>query len=201
MQSSASTVEAYLAELPADRRAALEAVRSLLRANLDPGFEEVMQYGMITYVVPHRTYPAGYHCDPMQPLPLLSLASQKQHMAVYLMHLYMDSKRLKKFEQAWAKSGKKLDMGKSCLRFKKVDDLATDILADTLADVTVGDYVALYESIRPAQKSARKTAAAASSPKKTPPNAKDAKAAASKASARLPKGGKASAPKSRRRAT
>lgn len=146
MQSKANTVAAYLAELPADRRGAIEAVRRVMRENIDAGFEEGMQYGMIGYYVPHRTYPAGYHCDPKQPLPFASLASQKNYMSLYGMCLYENSELLAKFQKAWAKTGKKLDMGKCCIRFKKLDDLALDVIADLLKSVTMQSFIAYYES-------------------------------------------------------
>ena len=132
MQSKATTVEQYLSELPEDRRKAIEAVRQVVLKNLDKDYEEGIQYGMIGYFVPHRVYPAGYHCDPKQPLPFASLASQKNHMALYLMCVYGESDHSKWFQQAWAKSGKKLDMGKSCIRFKKVDDLALDVIGEAI---------------------------------------------------------------------
>ena len=101
MQSKAKTVEAYLASLPEDRRAVLEAVRAVILENLDGAYEEGMQYGMIGYYVPHSVYPAGYHCDPKQPLPFAGLAAQKNHMSVYLMGLYGDAKEAARFEKAW----------------------------------------------------------------------------------------------------
>lgn len=146
MASTAKTPEAYLAELPEDRRAALTAVRKEIKANLDRDYEEGMQYGMIGYYVPHRVFPAGYHVDPRQPLPFASIASQKNHMAVYLMGVYGDAKLRTWFESAWKKSGKKLDMGKSCLRFKKLDDLALDVLGEAIARVPARNYVEQYTS-------------------------------------------------------
>ena len=125
VQSQAKTVKAYLAELPVDRRQIISAVRQVILDNIDSGFEEGMQYGMIGYYVPHSLYPAGYHCDPKQPLPFACLASQKNYCSLYMMALYTGDTPLSQwFLDAWKKSGKKLDMGKSCLRFKKLDDLA-----------------------------------------------------------------------------
>jgi hypothetical protein len=118
MQSKAATVDEYLASLPADRRAALQAVRKVIHANLGKGFKEGMQYGMIGYCVPHSVYPRGYHCDPKQPLPFASLASQKNHMSFSLMSVYLDSAEERWFKAAWQKTGKKLDMGKACVRFQ-----------------------------------------------------------------------------------
>ncbi len=125
MQSKATTVKQYLAELPADRRLAIEGVRAVILKNLDPVFEEGMQYGMIGYYVPRRAYPPGYHCDPKQPLPFICLASQKNYMSLYLGCAYGPG-RERPFREAWANTGKKLDMGKSCVRFKKLDDLALE---------------------------------------------------------------------------
>jgi hypothetical protein len=147
MQSKATTVEQYLSELPAERRTALQAVRRVILANLDKDFEEGMQYGMIGYYVPHRTYPAGYHCDPRQPLPFAGLASQKNYMSLYLMCNYGGGDQLKRFEAAWKKTGKKLDMGKSCIRFKKLDDLALDVIADTIKRVPAKKYIERCEML------------------------------------------------------
>ena len=161
MQSKATTVEQYLAELPEDRRKAIEAVRQVVLKNLDKDYEEGIQYGMIGYYVPHRVYPAGYHCDPKQPLPFAALASQKNHMALYLMCIYGHSDHAKWFQEAWAKTGKKLDMGKSCVRFKKVDDLALDVIGEAISRVPAKKYIAICEaSLKAAkeQKSARKAA-------------------------------------------
>lgn len=147
MQSKATTVEAYLAELPPDRRAAIEAVRKVIRDNLDKDFEEGMQYGMIGYYVPHRVYPAGYHCDPRQPVPFAGLCSQKNHLSMYLMTVYGEGEAWRRFTEAWKKTGKKLDMGKCCIRFKKVEDLALDVIADAVRRVTAHEYVTQYQRV------------------------------------------------------
>jgi len=146
MQSKATTVQQYLAELPADRRAAIEGVRTVIRRNLDPVFEEGMQYGMIGYYVPHRIYPPGYHCDPKQPLPFICLASQKNYMSVYLGCVY-GPEREKPFREAWAKTGKKLDMGKSCVRFRKVEDLALDVIGEAIQRTSARKFIEYYESV------------------------------------------------------
>lgn len=168
MQSAAKTVEQYLAELPEDRRAILSAVRRVILDNLDADYEEGMQYGMIGYYVPHRVYPAGYHCDPRQPLPFGGLASQKNHLSLYLMCLYGSSEHLTWFQTAWAKTGKKLDMGKACVRFKKLDDLPLDVIAEAIRRVPAKDYIAVIEAVlapsrskaKPSpQKQAKKSAA------------------------------------------
>ncbi|MBS0187380.1 MAG: DUF1801 domain-containing protein, partial [Planctomycetes bacterium] len=135
MQSKAATVREYLAELPPDRRESLEKVRKVILANLDKDYQEGMGYGMMGYSVPHSVYPAGYHCNPEQPLPFAGLASQKGHMSLYLMCLYADSDHAKWFQEAWKKTGKKLDMGKSCIRFKHADELALDVIGQSIKRV------------------------------------------------------------------
>jgi hypothetical protein len=148
MQSQAATVPHYLSELPAERRAAIEAVRAVILANLDKqGLEEGMQYGMIGYYVPHRVFPQGYHCDPRQPLPYAGLATQKQHMSIYLMFAYGDAAHEQWLRSAWARAGKKLDMGKACIRFKRLEDLALDVLGEAIRRVPASAYIARYEAI------------------------------------------------------
>ena len=152
MQSSASTVEAYLAELPDERRAIVAAVRDTVLANLDPAYAEGMGYGMIGWSVPHSVFPAGYHCNPKLPLPFASLASQKNHVSLYLMGLYMgntgeaESEDVVWFRQAWAASGKKkLDMVKACIKFKKLDDIALDVIGQAIKRMPAARYIALYQ--------------------------------------------------------
>ncbi len=146
MTKAVVSVQAYLEDLPPDRRTAIESVRRVILDSLNPGFEEGIQYGMLAYYVPHSVYPKGYHANPKLPLPCISLASQKSHMAVYLMCINGGSDFETWFREAWAKSGKKLDMGKSCVRFKKLEDVALDVLGETLKRVTVEGYVASYEA-------------------------------------------------------
>lgn len=145
MAKKPETVRAYLEALPADRRRALEAVRKVIRENLPAGYAEGIQYGMIGYFVPHSRYPAGYHCDPSQPVPFASLASQKNHMAVYLSCVYGDEGRRERFVADWKATGKKLDMGKSCVRFKRVEDVALEVLGEAVR-VPVDRFVAEYEA-------------------------------------------------------
>jgi Domain of unknown function (DU1801) len=171
MQSKATTVAQYLAELPEDRRKVIEAVRQVVLKNLDKDYEEGIQYGMIGYYVPHRVYPAGYQCDPKQPLPFASLASKKNHMALYLMCVYGDTDHAKWFQEAWAKTGKKLDMGKSCVRFKKVEDLALDVIGEAIRRVPAKKYVANCDAAlkasneqAPPRKAARAAKATESAP-------------------------------------
>jgi hypothetical protein len=165
MQSKAKTVEAYLAELPAERREALEALRAVFRKNLPQGYEEGMQYGMIGYYVPHSVYPPGYHCDPKQPVPFAGLASQKNHMSMYLMCIYSDAGHQAWFQKAWQATGKKLDMGKACIRFKKLEDVPLEVVGQAVKRVPVSEFLAHYESViktmgkRPKSSSAKKTPA------------------------------------------
>jgi hypothetical protein len=148
MQSNAATVAEYLKELPADRRAAIAKVRDTIRKHLPKGFAEQMSYGMIGYVVPHRLYPAGYHCDPKQPLPFASLASQKNYMALYLMTISQDSRLEAWLREQFQARGKKLDMGKCCIRFRKVEDLPLEVIGEAIARVPVADYIMSYEDSR-----------------------------------------------------
>ena len=145
MQSDARTVDQYLAELPEDRREAIATVRRLVLDNLPAGFEEGMQYGMISYVVPLERYPDTYNGEA---LAVASLANQKRHMAIYLMGVYGDDGNQAWLRERWAATGKKLDMGKSCLRFRKLDDLALDVLAEAIARTSVDDLIAAYERSR-----------------------------------------------------
>lgn len=152
MRSGATTPAAYLAELPEDRRRALSKIRAVIRKNLPRGIREGVQYGMIGYFVPHSIYPAGYHCDPAQPLPYASLASQKNHMAIYLFGCYMDEARTEAFRQAWLATGKRLDMGKGCVRFKRLEDVPLEVVGEAIGSMTVEAFVARYEAGLPASK-------------------------------------------------
>jgi uncharacterized protein YdhG (YjbR/CyaY superfamily) len=155
MQSGAATVAEYVKSLPPDRREAIEALRKVILANMDPLLEEGMNYGMIGYYIPHRHYPAGYHCDPKQPLPYAGLASQKNHMSYYTMAIYGDEKEVEWFKSEWKKTGKKMDMGKSCIRFKKLDDLPLELIAASIRRSTVKKFIEQYERvIRPMNKQA-----------------------------------------------
>ena len=144
MKSKATTVTAYLASLPADRRAGIEAVRTVIRRNLDKHYEESMLYGMIGYAVPHRVWPLGYHCDPSKPLMMAALSSQKNKLTVYLMSVYSDKKERAWFQKAWAKTGKKLDMGGCCVRFTKVEDAALDVIGEAIRRTPAKAYVENY---------------------------------------------------------
>ena len=153
MQSKAPTVEAYLRSLPADRSTAIRCVREVILKNLDASYEEGMQYGVIGYYVPHRVYPKGYHSDPKQPVPFAALASQKNYMSLYLMSVYCGcgdgspgNQHAQWFREAWAKTGKKLNMGKACIRFKKIDDLPLDLIGEAIRRVPASMYIDFCES-------------------------------------------------------
>jgi hypothetical protein len=182
MQSKAATIAQYLAELPDDRRTTLEAVRKVFLKNLSGGYEEGMQYGMIGYYVPHSLYPAGYHCDPKQPLPFAGLASQKNHLSLYLMCTYGEGETGDWFREAWAKTGKKLDMGKACIRFKKLDDLALDVVAEALRRMPAPQWIAHYEASIPAASAPRKKSAVKKSAPKKAVSKRDAGKPSKKAS-------------------
>lgn len=146
MQSKAVTVDQYLDELPEDRKAAVIELRKVILKNLPKGFKEVMVYGMMGYVVPHSKYPNGYHCDPLQPLPFMSMASQKNFIAVYHMGIYADPELLKWFTDEYAKQVKgKLDMGKSCLRFKKPDQIPFKLIGELASKISPDDWIKIYE--------------------------------------------------------
>jgi hypothetical protein len=145
MQSQATTVAAYLKQLPAERRAVIEAVRKVILANLDRGIEETMNYGMIGYVIPHSVYPAGYHCDPSKPFPYAGLASQKNYCSLYLIPVYNEAENW--FRQEWQRGGKKLNMGKCCIRFNKLEDLDLQVIAKALKRFTVALTLQNYEAL------------------------------------------------------
>ena len=147
MTSNAKTVDEYLAALPQDRRAAIGAVRDVILTNLPAGYEEVMQYGMIGYVVPHSIYPAGYHCDPSKPLTYAMLGSQKNHMAIYLCNVYGHKETETWFRKTYSAAGKKLDMGKSCVRFKKLEQLPLEVIGQVVARTPVDKYIACVEQV------------------------------------------------------
>jgi hypothetical protein len=145
MENKPATVEEYLAELAEDRREAIQAVRKTILEHLPKGYEEGMQYGMISYFVPHELYPPGYHVDPRQPLPFVLLASQKNYMSLYLMCIYGGGDEAW-FREAWERTGKKLDMGKSCVRFKRIEDVPLAVIGQAIRRVPVKKWIELYES-------------------------------------------------------
>ncbi len=145
MQSESKTPDEYVASLPDDRATVVTALRKAIRKNLPKGFEETMQYGMISYVVPHKLYPAGYHTNPKEALPFISLASQKNHVAIYHMAVY-DGPLHDWLLKEWKKvSDKKLDMGKSCIRFRKPADIPVKLFGDLAAQMTPHEWIERYE--------------------------------------------------------
>ena len=143
-----NSADELIATLPDDRKDAFITLRNTIKKNLPKGFEETVSSGMINWVVPHKAYPAGYHCDPKQPLPFLSLASQKNNISLYHMGLYGDPDLLKWFQDEWAKaSTRKLDMGKSCIRFKKPDEIPFDLIGQLASKMSPADWIGRYESV------------------------------------------------------
>jgi hypothetical protein len=153
---AASTVNEYLAAVPADRREALNKVRKGINRALPAGYKEGIQFGMISWFVPLSAYPAGYGSNKKEPLPLISLASMKNYMALHMVCFYGQPELREWFVAEYAKSGKKLDMGQGCLRFKTLDDLALDVVEKTLTRLPVKEYVAGYETARAAMKAKSK---------------------------------------------
>ena len=147
MQIFADTPDHYVEHLPADRQDAINQLRRAIRANLPDGFEETMSYGMIGYVIPHSLYPSGYHCDPKLPLPFMSVASQKNFVAVYHMAMPEGSELLNWFQEEYPKYVKgKLDMGKSCIRFKKVDQIPNELIGELAGKMDAATWIHLYET-------------------------------------------------------
>jgi hypothetical protein len=144
-QGKAQSPEELIASLPPDRAKALSMVREVILANLPPGYVESMQFGMIGYAIPLERYPDTYNG---QPLGYAALANQKNHMSLYLMSVYGNPAEERRFKQRYAESGKKLDMGKACLRFKRLEDLPLDVIGETIARTPVDRYIAVYEKTR-----------------------------------------------------
>ncbi len=146
MQSKATNVESYLNDLSEERKDVINQLRKVILKNLPKGFAEGISYGMIGYFVPHTIYPNGYHCDPKQPLPFLSMASQKNFIALYHMGIYMNPTLMDWFSAEFAKRVKgKLDMGKSCIRFKKMDQIPFDLIGELASKMSVDEWIACYE--------------------------------------------------------
>ena len=145
MHSNAATVAEYLAELPEERRKAIASVRNVILEHLPEGFEEAMNWGMITYQVPLNTYPDTYN---KQPLMYAALASQKHHMAVYLTSIYMDPEALSSFQAAYKATGKRYDVGKSCVRFRQLEDLPLDLIGKAISSMSVDEFVADAKAMR-----------------------------------------------------
>ena len=147
MQSKAKSIKEYLEEVPEERKQAFIKLRDTIITNLPEGFKEEMSYGMIGYVVPHSIYPDGYHCSPELPLPFASIASQKNFIALYHMGIYANKEVLDWFLAEYPKHSKlKLDMGKSCIRFKKPEQIPLELIGQLMGKISVADYIADYEA-------------------------------------------------------
>lgn len=147
MTTKSVSVKDYLASLPEDRQKIISEIREVISKNLPKGFEETISYGMIGYVVPHSIYPNGYHCDPKLPLPFINVASQKNHIAIYHMAMY-DDKLRSWFETEWKKySDKKLDIGKSCIKFKKPEDVPIKLIGELAKKIKPKEWIDYYESV------------------------------------------------------
>jgi uncharacterized protein YdhG (YjbR/CyaY superfamily) len=148
MQSTAKTVDEYLALLPDDRKEPMTKLRNVIKKNIPKGFEECMSYGMIGYVVPHSIYPAGYHCTPHLPLPFANIASQKNFISFYHMCIYGDAALKTWFEDEYKKAfTAKLDMGKSCTRFKKMEHIPYELIGELMKKITVKQWIETYERL------------------------------------------------------
>ncbi|MCG8372402.1 MAG: DUF1801 domain-containing protein [Balneolales bacterium] len=146
MTYSAETVDEYIDSIPEDRKEAITKLREAVLANIPEGFEECINYGMIGYVVPHSIYPDGYHCDPKLPLPFINIASQKNHIAVYHSGVYANEELLNWFTEEYKKQvPTKLDMGKSCIRFKNPRKIPFELIGELAKKVTVQDWIEMYE--------------------------------------------------------
>lgn len=147
MKYEASSPKEYIDQLPEDRKKVIKKMRAVIRKNLPPKFKEEMSYGMIGYVIPHSVYPDGYHCDPSLPLPFMSIASQKGFVALYHMGIYANPKLLKWFQTEYKKRvPSKLDMGKSCVRFKKLEEVPYDLIGELVARMSADEMIKLYDS-------------------------------------------------------
>lgn len=146
MKIEANTIQEYISQLPEDRKEAIENLRKIISENLPKGFKEEMSYGMIGFVVPKSIYPKGYHCSPELPLPFLNIASQKNSINIYHMGIYADEKLLNWFVSEFPKhSKKKLDMGKSCMRFKKSEDIPYELIGELASKITPEQWIGMYE--------------------------------------------------------
>ena len=147
MQTSGKTVEEILDNIPEDRSESFNKLHQIIVKNLPKGFEPGISYGGLGYVIPHSIYPAGYHCKPIEPLPFAGIASQKNFISFYHMGIYSEPKLLEWFVNEYPKhSNQKLDMGKSCIRFKKMDDIPFDLIGELCTKTTVDRWITLYQS-------------------------------------------------------
>lgn len=149
MQSNAKTVDEYIDSLPDDRKDAVQKLRKIINKNIPKWFQEEMSYGMIGWVVPHKLYPAWYHCNTSLPLPFLNLASQKNNISLYHMWIYGNPKLWERFQKEYAKiSSKKISMGKSCLKFINMDTIPYELIWALVAKISVKQRITQYETIR-----------------------------------------------------
>lgn len=147
MQSNTKTPQEYVDSLPEDRKIAVERLRQIIKLNLPKGFQEEMSYGMLGYVVPHSVYPKGYHCKPNLPLPFINIASQKNFIALYHMGIYANSELLNWFVAEYSIRVKtKIDMGKSCIRFKKMVEIPFELIGELATKMAVSDWISIYEN-------------------------------------------------------
>ena len=147
MQFKSKTILEYISQLTEDRKEPISKLRNIINQNIDRGFSEEINYGMIGWVVPHSLYPEGYHCDPKLPLPFMSIASQKHFIAVYHMGVYANPKLLEWFISEYPKHcSTKLDMGKSCIRFKKIENIPYNLIGELVTKMSANDWIMLYES-------------------------------------------------------
>ena len=147
MQYEAKTVDDYINQIPEDRKGPINKLRKVILDNIPKGFEEGINYKMIGYYVPHSKYPDGYHCDPKLPLPFMNVASQKNSINVYHSGIYADKKIMDWFLKEYPKhSNRKLDMGKSCIRFKKIDDIPYDLIGELASKMTADEWIKIYEA-------------------------------------------------------
>ena len=147
MQSNCKTPQEYLDSLPEERKIAVEKLRKTIKLNLPEGFQEEMSYGMLGYVVPHSIYPKGYHCNPKLPLPFMNIASQKNFIAIYHMGIYLDSKIMNWFIAEFSKQVNiKIDIGKSCIRFKKMDAIPFELIGELAAKMSVSEWISVFEN-------------------------------------------------------
>ncbi|MBT8267845.1 MAG: DUF1801 domain-containing protein [Bacteroidia bacterium] len=147
MQYKATTPEEYVAQIPEERKGPIEKLRQVINKNLPKGYEETISYGMIGWVVPHSIYPGGYHCDPKLPLPFMSIASQKNFIAVYHMGIYASKDLMDWFTSEYPKHcSRKLDLGKSCIRLKKIEEIPYDLIGELSSKISVDKWIDIYES-------------------------------------------------------
>jgi hypothetical protein len=201
MPTKAATVKDYLAALPADDRRIVEAVRGVIRRNLDPVYEEGITYGMIGWYVPHRVHPAGYHCDPSQPVPFINLAARKGSVSLYFCGLYCGAtdasgltEAARRFRAAWEKTGKKLDMGKSCVRFSSLDQVPLEVIGQAVKRLPARVFLRNYlESLGPAARARPKSPKPGAAPTARTPKRAGASTRRAKPPGPAPKGARKAA--------